>query len=99
MKKTDELRRLVNRYVWDMPCEEVLQDIDRFLVIAMAKLPEIVIAELYDLGFTNEDFVHAMKNAPPGIFLYKNEWLQWNTRLQIKPELPFPILFPTTKAA
>jgi hypothetical protein len=44
-------------------------------------------------GFTDEDFVNALKAAKPGLFIYREQWEKWNKTFEIDPPLPFPIKF------
>lgn len=40
------------------------------------------------------DFKEALRNARPGIFMYKENWDEWNQKFGFIPTLPFPQKYP-----
>jgi hypothetical protein len=38
--------------------------------------------------FSFEDFIAALKETPPGAFMYEEHWNVWNDFLNISPRLP-----------
>lgn len=72
-----EFRHFAARSIWNMTVDEALADMDRFLVHIMAKSPKGFFNYLKRVhGFTNEDFIDALRKAPPGEFIYKENWLE-----------------------
>lgn len=62
-----------------------------FLAFLMAKgMPEAYEHARKVFGFTDEDFRQALRQAKAGLFVYEEEWLEWNKKLGIEPALPFP---------
>ena len=45
-------------------------------------------------GFTDEDFKEALRQTPPGLFLFPSDWEETNRRFGIIPPLPFPKISP-----
>jgi len=100
-KKADELRNskefraFANNAVWYMQPNEALADINFFLVHIMAKLPEAAFDYAKNrFKLTEDDFVEALRNAPPGEFIYEENWAEWNEKLGLNPPLPFPRKYP-----
>lgn len=95
LRKLDNFRRFAARSIWNMTVDEALADMDAFLVHLMAKTPEGFFNVVKkEFGLTNEDFIDALRKAPPGEFIYKENWLEWNDKLGINPPLPFPRKYP-----
>jgi hypothetical protein len=63
------------------------------LLIFVLSMPPSIYHDLVDsFDFSQDDFVEAMLNAPPGYFKYneRGEWLRWNRFFKIDPPAPFP---------
>jgi hypothetical protein len=93
-----DLNKFAEEVVWFMPAEEALNDMNYFLVHLMAKSPIQAYAHFreYFPQYTDDDFINALKNASPGIFLYENLWNRWNEKFGLVPPLPFPRKYPNS---
>jgi hypothetical protein len=89
---SDSLNGFAKQVVWFMPADEALADTGYFLAHLMAKSTDDAYEHLRRRfpQFTDEDFVQALRNAPPGLFLYEDEWNTWNEKFGLIPPLPFP---------
>lgn len=95
LRGSEKFRHFTARSLWNMTVDEALADMDGFLVHLMAKTPKGFFNYLKrEFGFTNEDFIEALRNATPGEFIYKENWLEWNEKLGITPPFPFPKKYP-----
>lgn len=86
--RTLSLEEVARRMVWFEEPAEALRSSDFFLahVMTYGTVQDVVTAEKY---FTREDFLHALENAPPGVFDVRS-WTYWNTifgRVPV-PEMP-----------
>lgn len=91
-RRTSALSALAKRVIWFEPPEKALADPVRFLCYLMARpTPEdLAIAARY---FRREDFVVALRNAPPGLFTVR-AWRYWNLVLEGHTRRPLPRRFP-----
>jgi hypothetical protein len=80
---------VAKQFAWYGQPAEFLADQDRFLTFAMVHFPEDAVATLRRF-YTKQDFINALRNAPPGVFLTTDEWAYWNDKLDVVPNLPFP---------
>jgi hypothetical protein len=89
---SQNLEIFAREVVWFMTAEKALSNMDFFLVHLMAKNPQAGYPHFrkYFPQFTDADFIKALKNAPPGIFLDVESWTKWNIRFGLIPPLPFP---------
>ena len=83
-----ELTNVAHEVVWFLPPEQALSDPDFFLAHLMTygTIEEIAVSRNF---FTHEQFVHALENAPPGVFDARS-WTYWNTVLGRLPVPPMP---------
>ena len=87
-----DLTKFAEQTVWFMPPEKALADKNYFLVHIMAKASK----EAYEHfrknfpQFSDSDFVEALRNARPGIFMYEDNWNEWNKKLGLDPPIPYP---------
>lgn len=88
---SSSLQEFAKEIVWFSSPEQSLKDIHAFLVFIMARGGEQAFEHAQKtFGFTNEDFTKALNNAKPGVFIYEEQWNNWNEKLGINPKLPFP---------
>jgi len=88
---SSNLQEFAKELVWFSSPEQSLKDIDVFLVFVMARGGEDAFKHTQrTFGFTNEDFIRALKSAKPGVFIYEEQWNNWNKKLGINPRFPFP---------
>lgn len=88
---SSNLQEFAKEVVWFNGPEQSLKDIGAFLVFVMARGGEKAFEHAQRaFGFTNQDFIRALKNAKPGVFIYESQWNNWNEKLGIDPKLPFP---------
>ena len=87
-----DLTKFAEQIVWFMPPDKALADKNYFLIHLIAKASEEAYHHFRSnfSQFTDADFVEALHNAPPGIFIYEENWAEWNRRFGINPTLPFP---------
>ena len=88
---TAELEKLALRHIWWKTPKEALENKDEFLAYLLSRgtRQDIQMAKKY---FTNEDFIHVLRNPPPGI-IDKRSWHFWHivllgTAPDHIPELP-----------
>jgi hypothetical protein len=85
---SNELKNVAREVVWFVSPEEALSETDFFLAHAMTygTIQEIAIIRRH---FTREQFLHALENAPPGVFDARS-WAYWNTVFGRVPVPPLP---------
>jgi hypothetical protein len=87
-----DLVKFAEQIVWFMPPEAALKDKNYFLVHLMAKST----AEAYEHfrrhfpEYSDADFVEALRESLPGIFMFEDDWNMWNKKFGLDPSLPFP---------
>jgi hypothetical protein len=90
-----DLYEFAKQIVWFDGSERRISDTSSFLAFIMARsVPSAFEHAKNAFGFTNKDFINALKVAKPGLFIYKQQWEKWNKILGIKPPLPFPMKYP-----
>lgn len=81
-----------NVYWWGDRRSEL--NVDAVLCFILAKHPRSVEDMAREqFGFTDDDFIRALKGTPPGLFWgvgIEKKWNEINARLGIDPPLPFP---------
>lgn len=89
---TATLEAIARRVNWYTPPDRLLANVDLFLcqVMARASTEDIVAVQQ---RFSAEQFRHAYRHAPPGLFT-KRAWAYWGLVLLGDPNLPLPERFP-----
>ena len=88
-----DLVKFADQIVWYMHGDQALQDQDFFLAHIMAFTPQVGYEHCRKhFHFTDEDFVQALRNAPPGDF-QPEDWLYWNNKFGLEPPLPLPVVY------
>jgi len=89
-RTTVELEKLALRHIWWKSPEEALQNKDELLAYLLSRgtRQDIHTAKKY---FTNEDFIHVLKNPPPGI-IDERSWHFWHIVLLDTPPDHIPEL-------
>lgn len=87
----DNLEEFARQVVWYMEPQDALKDKNSFLLHLMAKTTRNAYEHVRkNFLYTDEDFIEALRNAKPGVFIYEDDWLKWNAIFGINPPLPFP---------
>ena len=62
----EEIRQIAQRVNWFEPPEQVVEDVDRFLVYFMQYCLDTDMPVMRE-SFSDDQFRHALQNRPPGI--------------------------------
>jgi hypothetical protein len=96
-KKTLCLEDYKAKLVWNRNAD-LLNDTTQFLAFVLAMRP-VCYYELVDhYGFTDDDFVRALKHAPRGLFLEEETWRRWHQYFGVEPVPPLPSALNFTRA-
>lgn len=86
-----DFARFYRNVIWWGKYEPERFNKNNFLAYLLAKGAEETIEHAQKVfGFTDDDFRVALHNAPPGVVMYEEEWLELNKKYDIDPPLPFP---------
>jgi len=85
-----DFKTFAKEVVW-FPSEEQQGEKYPFLVFLMARGSTNAYNHARKVfGFTDDDFREALRQAKPGVFMYQENWEEWNAKLGLVPPLPFP---------
>lgn len=88
-----ELDKFATEKVYWWGKEWIDVDLYKVLVFILATNPQLEAEAREKFALTDDDFRHALKNAPPGVFwgpFAENRWIAVNKRFGFDPPLPMP---------
>ena len=91
LRSSPEFRTFAACCLWNTTPEKALVDMNGFLAHVMARCPEGAFRYAKKtFGLTDDDFREALRNSPPGEFIYMSNWNKWNKMLGFDPPIPYP---------
>ena len=84
-----DLYKFAKQIVWFSSAEREVTDLYAFLVFIMARTPLSAYEHARRVfGFTDKDFIEALRQAKPGVFMCLEKWEKWNKQFGVSFPMP-----------